>query len=215
MNKNKTKFYIINAMLLVVLIGIIGISASYAFINVTTSTTEFTNPKINSSIECVDLTYNETAVINLDHKYPLTDTQGAQEKPLTVTITNSCSNEVVYSLVISSLTKDGTDFMNDNQVKIKVEKNSAEQIQTKILSELTTVDANSNAYKYLTTDLTNRENVKDYSHRASYYIVQDVTLGSNGTDTYSVRLWIDYNEGGNNNSTEGKSFAATLSSIVA
>lgn len=216
MKKNNSLVYISYAILFVASITIIGIAATYAFVSGNESNS-FGSYPVTSSVDCIDLSYSENGAISLTNQYPVTDDVGGTKAPVTVTVRNTCSNQISYYLLLTTLTKSGINYMNDNQVKIKVFKGDTNIIPAKMVSTLPGLSSG-NIYTYLTNDLKTRTNVSSYTPRASYYLASSATsytVNGGATDTFTVRLWIDYNEGtGGNNSTQGKSFTAAISAIV-
>ncbi len=217
--KNKTFSLIIYSVFLVVCLTILGITVSYAFVGITSSN-NYGSYTAKASIECIDLAYNESGVITLNDQYPLKDPDGLKLQPVVVTIRNTCSNAVTFDLAFTSLIKTDKQYINDNQIKINVQ--SANTNTTRMVSSLSPLNSSSgNAYTYLTNDLRNRTTVKDYAIRSSYYIFKGTSVNANSTNTYSIRIWIDYYEGDTtqtgqkNNDTQGKSYAAAISAIVA
>ena len=85
-NKRKNLMYIIIFGILFLLVLL---SATYAYFTANTSNTNSTLT-INGSIDCLNITYSETNVINLSNKYPITDEYAlANLTPVTVTVTNN------------------------------------------------------------------------------------------------------------------------------
>ena len=204
--------YIAYLIVFISIIAILGIAGTYAYINVNTEN-KFGTKSINASVACVELEYTESGTIGLTGvQYPISDDEGAKTTPVAVTVKNTCSDTISYNLVISSLTKDDTTYMEDSKVRIQVMKDSAALISTKGLNELTPI-TEGNIYTYLTGDLQARNIDKDYKHRASYYIAQNTSLESNATDTYSIRMWI-HETNQPDNSTQGQDFAVALSTVV-
>lgn len=210
-NKSKSTYYVMHALLIVILLLVIGISLSYAYVE-SDSRNNFNSYTATSSVPCVNLTYNESEVIHLENQIPLNDEQGAKTNPVTITVTNSCPNSVKYSLFMTSLTN-GSNYIEDNKIKIMV---SGQTTINNIVNSLNQLNNGNVTYTQLINNLNTRDTVRGYTHRASYYITNNssaVEIPSNTTHTYQVRLWIDYNEGGDNNSTQGKSYAAVFTII--
>ncbi len=212
-NKSKSTYYVMHALLIVILLLVIGISLSYAYVE-SDSQNNFNSYTATSSVPCVNLTYSESGVIQLTDQIPVNDEKGSQLSPLTITVTNSCSNPVKYSLFMTSLTNGGN-YIEDSKIKIKVESQST-NVGPSMVSSLSQINSGNVTYNQLNSNLSSRDNVKGYTPRTSYYITNSssaVEIASNTTHTYQVRLWIDYNEGGENNSTQGKSYAAVFTII--
>ncbi len=221
MNEKKSVFYFSYAIVFVVLLAIIGISFSYAYIQVT-ATDNFGNTyNVSSSAECLDMNYLESNLISLSNQYPLQDVQGSKLTPVTITIKNNCNNSVQYSLFFTSLYMNpSSGYIEDSKVKIQSDGNVAMGI--KMVNTLNIVSSSSNTYKQINANLASRNNVKDYIPRTSYYLSSNTTpniLAANATHTINVRLWIDYYEGGsssnasNNNSTQGKDYAGAFTLV--
>lgn len=222
MNKKSEKKYIIYVIIFVVFMISISFAISYAFVNVT-SPNNFETEKIDSSVECLDITYSETGTLSLTEQYPVMDSVGESSNPVNVTITNTCTTgaNINYTLVLTSLYKPtaGTNednYIADSKIKVQVKKGTNEVVSSKMLNSITSTITTGNIFNYLNNDFRTRNNVKDYTIRTHYIIATGSLVSSgNASDTYSVRLWIDYNEGGSNSSTQGLPFAAAISAVVA
>ena len=108
--KKKTKQIIVLVLSIVAIIG----SVSYALWN----TTKKQNLTEEVNVGCFDVKFKEeSSGINLKAAYPLTDEQGSNLEPYTLTITNICTTEVSYNVLVS-LESDNT--VDINNIKVKV-----------------------------------------------------------------------------------------------
>lgn len=215
-------FYAITVV--AILIGLT-FAITYAYFRVTTSKSS-TLGNISASMECIDIAYSETGTISLDYNYPVTDTFAlANITPVTVTVTNHCTNNteaVPYTLAITSLSND-TGYISDSAIKMNVSRKVGTGTEgtfksTTYLSSYTTLTSG-NTYDYLINDLNSRSSVANYANKTTY-IIDDSTITNNSVNTYKIYLWVDYYEGDttqtglNNNTTEGLDFSSAISLIV-
>ena len=162
-----------------VFVLIISISAvSYALW--TTTHTQSGQNTINTG--CFDIQFTEgNNQINLTNAYPITDSAGQSSKGYTFTVTNKCTIDAKYDVIlnISSNTIDS----NSKRLKIYVSGDSGTNVKnlsTKYLSDVssaTPTNTNSSA-KLLLSDEVSKATSSN---------------GTGGSKTYTLRLWIDAN----------------------
>lgn len=223
--KNKKDNYLLYAILFVTILILVGITITYAFLQVeTTYSSSLGN--VNAAMECINISYSESDTIDLDYNYPITDSYALTNvTPVTVQVKNNCTNNLTainYTLALTSLANT-SGYIADNKIRVHTKRklNEADEtalVSTKYLSDLTKLTSG-NAYTYLTEDLNSRESVSSYAEKTSYTI-DSGTIANGETNTYRVYLWVDYYEGDttqtglNDNSTEGQNFAAAISLVV-
>lgn len=98
MLRNKKK--IILTILVVCLIGLVGISMSYAYWQFTYMQTD-NNVAISKCLK-LEMT-NEKDEINLSNMYPISDEAGRSLTPYSFKITNTCSMSAEYSVNLETL----------------------------------------------------------------------------------------------------------------
>ena len=217
--------YLFYAIILITALVGLTIAITYAYFSVSTSKSE-TLSSINATMECIDIVYSETGTISLDYNYPITDEFAlANITPVTVTVTNNCSNnseEIPYTLAITSL-KGSTGYLSDGAIRFNVSRKVGSDTEnthksTDYLSSLTTLTSG-NTYTYLINDLNSRDAISGYTSKTTY-IIDNTTIANNTINTYKIYLWVDYYEGDttqtgvNNNTTEGLDFASAISLVV-
>ena len=216
-NKNIT-YLIVFIVLLLVIIS----SMSYAYFRVNTSS-ESTIGGIIGNTECLDISYSESNVIDLDNQYPITDEYALNNLiPVTITVTNNCTNSINYVLTNTSLSEN-TGYIEDNKMRISVKRQKENSEEKTIVSPIYLTElenlTSGNTYTMLTNDLVNRPVIKDFTNKTSYVIDREEIEG-NTTNMYKVYLWIDYWEGDttqkglNNNSTQNQSYKSAISLVV-
>lgn len=226
--------YLVYAILFVVILILTGILISYAFFRADTIDNSTTS-NVTASADCIDITYSETnTIVNLDYNYPITDTFALKNvTPVTVTLTNNCSNNVSgipYNLLITSLS-DSTGYIEDSKIRVNVKRSinggtEGELVSSKYLSNLTSLSSGT-VYDNLITDLNSRSNVSSYTNKTSYIIDSGtISASKNSVNTYKVYLWVDYYEGDSqayngsthdtsyDNTTQGLNFKAAISLVV-
>ena len=221
-NVKKNLLYIVIGILVLICITI---AATYAYFAIDTAKSQ-TLGNLAAAAECIDIEYSEANTIDLDYEYPITDAYALENvTPVTVTVTNKCSNNtenINYTLALTTLTKD-SNYISDDKMRINVKSklgsaNETTLVSTNYLNSLTSLTSG-NAYTYLQADLNNRANLSAYTGRTSYTI-DSTSIANNTVNTYKIYLWVDYYEGDTskaglyNNSTEGKTFTAAISLIV-
>ena len=217
--------------LLVTILIVGGIAATYAYFKVGT-TTSSSPTTVTATTDCMDIEYSEENVINLTYQYPIQDDYAvANVVPVTVKVVNRCDanlGDINYSLAFTSLAKDNN-FISDNKIKMQVVKKvgNEEENVLKSTNYLNTLESltTGNVYTALEEDLSKRAGISTYPTRTSYTIDND-SVPNSGTNIYKVYLWVDYYEGNPNpgvdleadktynNSTQGKKFAGAISLVV-
>lgn len=135
--KISSKKFLYYAFILVAILILGTVTATYAFFQAeTTSTTAKTT--IIGSTDCIDVTFESTqngqneGITGLDIKYPVTDNYAlANIKPVVVKVINKCSAErqqdpVNYTLTLSTFSKEVTNvegnkgYITDDKIRVKV-----------------------------------------------------------------------------------------------
>lgn len=223
--------YLLYAIVFVAILILATIAVTYAYFkfNVEHDTTLV---NVSSSIECINLSLSDSGTsIGLSHKYPITDELATTDTgitPVTVTVTNNCSESKYYTLSLSTigLTSSLTDYIEDNKIRYQVLKNDSIYKSPDYLSNLGLVGTTNKAYTDLTgTDGELATKYPDYTVKQIYAIEDTVSIGANSSNKYNIYLWVDYYEGDSamytdenaehdetyDGTTEGKKFAAAIS----
>lgn len=223
--------YLLYAIVLVILLIAATFAVTFAYYKVNTDF-DTTLVNVSSTLECIDLSLSDSGTsIELSHNYPITDSL-AQESgsvtPVTVTVTNNCSEAKQYTLALSTLalTNSTSSYIEDSKIRYKVTKNNATFKNVDYLSNLGTVSTSNQAYKDLTgTSGELAKKYADYTTKKIYAIEDTQSINSNASNTYNIYLWVDYYEGDSamyttanaihdtsyDGTTEGKKFAAAIS----
>ena len=195
---------------------------SYAYVSLLNNEEKEANASITGKTDCIDIELSDNNPSGLTYNYPITDTfatTGENIKPVTITLTNRCTEatkSVNYSVILTSLAKSAESYITDEKIKVMVKKGSANLIETKYLSELTSIGSGKSTYNLLMKKLdAEGSNTKAYDTKKPY-LIESGSLGTGDSVSYSAYLWIDYNEGSTNanNSTKGQNFASILSVVV-
>ena len=218
--KNSVYLIVFFTLLLLVLFG-----ASYAYFSVNTSS-DNTLGRITSNIDCIDISYSEDNVIDLENAYPIEDEYALNNlTPVTVTVTNNCSTnlgDLNYTLALTTL-RNNEGFIDDDQIRILTKRKKGSYGESTLLdvdyvSNLDEIEEG-NVKTYLLTELNRNDITKDYANKTIYRI--DSTVIENAkTNVYKVYLWMDYWEGDTthtgirNNSTMNKDFKSVISLVV-
>lgn len=216
-------------LVIILIVATFAITFAYYKVNVSSVTTLV---NINSTLECIDLDLSNNGTnISLSHNYPITDklaeTSGSIT-PVTVTVTNNCSDSKKYTLALSTMASSSatSDYIEDNKIRYKVLKNNSTFKSIAYLNSLSKVSTSNQAYKDLTGD--SGELSKKYSNYTvkNIYAIEDTqSIAANASNTYQIYLWVDYYEGDSqmytsstaihdesyDGTTEGKKFAAAIS----
>ena len=191
----RLKYKISLAIILLLMVGCFMTYQSYALYVANLSGNDN-----NLNIGCFAIEFSESSSsISLDNTYPISDTKGLTIAPYTFTITNKCTTDASYSVILSSLTTNG---IGDNNIKYVIYENTKPSSGTLLTS----------ATSY--TDTSNLANVKN---RKNSYQVATGSLkgapeenGTGGSKTYNLILWLDEATG---NEAMGKSFNANINIV--
>ena len=191
----RLKYKISLAIILLLMVGCFMTYQSYALYVANLSGNDN-----NLNIGCFAIEFSESSSsISLDNTYPISDTKGLTIAPYTFTITNKCTTDASYSVILSSLTTNG---IGDNNIKYVIYENTKPSSGTLLTS----------ATSY--TDTSNLANVKN---RKNSYQVATGGLkgapeenGTGGSKTYNLILWLDEATG---NEAMGKSFNANINIV--
>ena len=223
--------YLLYAILFVIILILATVAVTYAYFKFNVSN-DTTLVNVSSSLECINLSLSDNGTsIGLSHKYPITDelaTTDTTITPVTVTVTNNCSEAKKYTLSLSTigLTNSLTSYIEDNKIRYQVLKNDTVYKSADYLSNLGLVSTSNQAYNDLSG--TNGElatKYPDYTVKNIYAIEDTISIGANSHNKYDIYLWVDYYEGDSamysdsnathdeayDATTEGKKFAAAIS----
>ena len=164
--KKSTKISLLVGGIVVVLIGVIGIT--FAFFS--TGGSQETANTFQSGCLNISLT-DASASISLSNIYPVTDIEGLDGTSYDFTITNTCNTDANYQINLESL----------NQVANSL---SADYIKVSLSS-----DTVGNVISIL-SDNTSVTPEVDGAYEA--YNLYTGTLGASETKTYHLKLWLDY-----------------------
>ncbi len=171
-------------ILFVLAIGMFGVSFALWSLSVPQTTTNtFTSG-------CLKLTLTDDTskkAINLSNQYPISDGDAAKLTPYSFTITNNCSTEESYQVDLNIM---NTSTLDANYVKYQYDSTSAA-----ILGQATA----SSVYNNFGGSL------KALSAKR----LSTGTIVGNGTQTHTLKLWIDANTP-LNESTQSKQFDAKI-----
>lgn len=218
-------------IIIITLIIVIGLGISFAYFYINTSYDE-SLANINSNIECLDISFEDSNLISLRNSYPMTDDYALSHlTPVTINVTNNCTNAVndsYYSLVLTTLSNE-TGYIDDNKIRTKIirniNNNGAEVLKNTNYLNTLNLATEGNVYNLIINDLNKRNDVKNYSNK-TVYIVDNSSIGAGETNTYNIYLWIDYYEGDSgvyngeehnasyDNTTSGKDFISLISIVT-
>jgi len=221
--------YLLYSIIFVVILIVAAFAVTYAYFKVNISSDE-TLANISSSLECINLSLSDNdTTIGLTYNYPITDSLATSEgsvTPVTVSVTNNCSDSKKYTLSLSTLglTNSINNYIDDSKIRYRVLKGGSNYKGIDYLSNLATVATSNQAYKDLTgTGGELSAKYPNYTLKKIYAISDTASIASNTTHTYDVYLWVDYYEGdagaydgsdhdeSYDGTTEGKKFAAAIS----
>ena len=156
----------------------------------------------NLNVGCFAIEFSESSTsISLDNTYPISDTKGLTIAPYTFTITNKCTTDASYSVILSSLTTNGID---DSNIKYVIYENTKPTSGTLLTSATSYTD---------TSNLANVKNRKN-SYQVATGGLKGATEenGTGGSKTYNLILWLDEATG---NDAMGKTFSASVNVVSA
>src|SRR5574344_1059859 len=165
-------------ILAIAIVLILLISLSYAYFTLTLNVTK--NVVLKTGNLSVTLDDSTASGINLDNAEPLSEEDGLKTTAYTFTITNNGTLNSDYIIYLDDSTLEtGETRMSDSAIRYQLVKNSG-SASTTLLSSTGT---NPNR------------------------ILSSGTIATGVTDTYTLRVWMDYNAG---NDDQGKVLRAKL-----
>ena len=153
-------------------------------------------------VGCFKIEFTESSSsIALSNTYPMNDTKGLTITPYTFTITNKCTNDASYSVILSSLTTNGID---DSNIKYAIYETTKPSTGTLLTSATTYTDT------YNLANVKNRKN----SYQVATGGLKGATEenGTGGSKTYNLILWLDEATG---NDAMNKTFEASINVVSA
>ncbi len=151
-------------------------------------------------VGCFKIEFTESSSsIALSNTYPMNDTKGLTITPYTFTITNKCTNDASYSVILSSLTTNGID---DSNIKYAIYETTKPSTGTLLTSATTYTDT------YNLANVKNRKN----SYQVATGGLKGATEenGTGGSKTYNLILWLDEATG---NDAMNKTFNANINIV--
>lgn len=142
---------------------------------------------------------NQSTAINLKNAYPMSDARGAQTKPYILNITNVCDVPSEYSIILNEFEES---TISSTFIKIQTNKMNVSP-NLSLLSEIPSYELDENI-KY------EIENINGMLINQSYNLATGF-LNKNETETYEVRMWLDYNA---DNNQMNKRFEAGITVIA-
>lgn len=183
--KNKKIYFIVTVAVLIVSIS----SVSYALWSA-----KFTQTSTNNiQTGCFDLSFesNDTG-INLSNSYPISDAAGKKLEGYSFTVKNTCTIAASYNIALDL--KTGSNYFNENQIKIFVENDKV--INPTLLSGFSSSSVLSEGYN---------------NSRILFSDILPAASSENGNDggskTYTLKIWVDESvtvDNGSNKRFEGK-----------
>ena len=165
MEKNKRN-KIIGLSIGILIVLIIVVSSTYAYWQIT-KTQETPNDIVAA---CLDLNLEDkSAAIDLDSAWPISDEEGKKLTGYTFTVTNNCNEEINYIVGLNRVEEEN--HLQDSSIKLQLDDNSAF-----LYSDLSDVE-------YVDPDNT------EYTARSSKQVSVE-TIGANGTNTHTIRVWV-------------------------
>ena len=161
------KRIIILVVSLIIVTGII-IGVSYAFFSA--GGTQETANTFQSGCLNISLT-DASASINLNNIYPITDIEGLETTSYDFTITNNCSSQAKYQINLESL-NEVANTLNADYIKVSLSSDSVGNVISKLSDNVEVTPSLDGAYQ-------------------SHNLYTD-SLEANGSKTYHLKLWIDY-----------------------
>lgn len=225
--KKNIKVSIYYVVILVAVLLISAVTVSYAYINAVSSTANSANTTVSGKTECVNISLADLdATYSLTYNYPITDDfalTNSNVKPIRVKITNNCTaaqnaSAIDYTIVLTTLAdvQNSNNYIPASKIKTKVDKQintnaKTVLIATNLLNKINTLPGTSTTKSLLDNKITEKKLTEKYYE---HYVLEKGTIANQTSITYETYLWIDYTEGGQNESTQGKTFKTIISVIV-
>ena len=163
--KNNKKLFILAGILLL-LVGVIGITFAYFSAG---GAQEQANT-FSSGCLNIELT-NESASISLNNVYPITDIEGLEGTSYDFTIKNNCSTETNYQINLESLNEVANSLSAD-YIKVSLSSDTVDNVIS-ILSDNTSV-------------------TPELEGAYESYNLYTASIGAGEEKTYHLKIWIDY-----------------------
>ncbi len=224
--EGKVKSYIYYIIILVAVLIISAVSVTYAYVSLLNNEDNEANTSITGKTDCIDIQLDSNgSATGLTYNYPITDdfaTTGENVKPITITLTNKCteimsSDGIDYTVALTTLSKTDANYIPDTDIKIKATSTSgtSDVISTSLLSNVTKISNGKSTYNLLNEKFTDTSSVTNGYTVNNHYVIGTGKLASSASVTYKVYLWIDYNEGSEDDkATQGENFASVLSAVI-
>jgi len=223
--------YFVYALVFVAILIVATVAVTFAYYKINVDY-DSTLVNVSASLECIDLSLSDNnTTLGLSYNYPITDTlaqQSGSVTPVTVTVTNNCSDAKAYTLALSTIGLSTTldSYIEDSKIRYRVLKNDASFKSADYLSNLSKLSNTNHAYSDLTgTDGELALKYPNYTVKNIYTIEDTLSINGNSSNKYDIYLWVDYYEGDSamyttqnavhdetyDGTTEGKKFAAAIS----
>ena len=142
---------------------------------------------------------NESTSISLQNTYPITDDNGEKLKPYTVTITNTCSIDADYKLIISEL---NGNTLDKNYIRYKLSNSEGTYWGPSAFENLSPYAMESSTKSSIESKPNGAATIKN-----SYLLASGI-LKPNDTITYEFRMWVQESA---TNTIQDKEFNALVS----
>ena len=164
--KKSTKISLLVGGIVIVLIGVIGIT--FAFFS--TGGKQETANTFQSGCLNISLT-DASASISLSNIYPVTDIEGLDGTSYDFTITNTCNTDANYQINLESLNQ-ASNSLSADYIKVSLSSDTVGNVIS-ILSDNSSV-------------------TREVANAYEAYNLYTGTLTANETKTYHLKLWLDY-----------------------
>ena len=164
--KKSTKISLLVGGIVIVLIGVIGIT--FAFFS--TGGSQDTANTFQSGCLNISLT-DASASISLSNIYPVTDIEGLDGTSYDFTITNTCNTDANYQINLESLNQ-ASNSLSADYIKVSLSSDTVGNVIS-ILSDNSSV-------------------TREVANAYEAYNLYTGTLTANETKTYHLKLWLDY-----------------------
>jgi hypothetical protein len=169
-NKRKVALVVVGALLVcAIMVGI-----SYAFW--TSTSTQSTTNNIFTSCLKIEMADSGDSAISLQNAYPLTDTEAESLTPYTFTVTNKCSNSIMYDLSLEIMEVKDTEG-NDKTLDSQYVATSFNGGVKKLLSN----------YDSITPTYSD----SDYTASEARSLATNVSIEAKATETYTLKVWLN------------------------